>query len=200
MRGDRIPVDFSAEQHVNVPIEDGLGRTVEDGVAQATHLRHQFDAEHSAETEDGLALALGVGMQRVGLDRRAILHQAIQDVNGLPYTAGNEAGEQSDVGIGYVVVGDAAIAAVADVARADQVVFAQLDVRAIGNGGAAAAPVPRQREADILVDDVHHCRLQLIDVDVLGIDPAQRRRRGDVGGVPSGLIGTKIAAIAEHGE
>jgi hypothetical protein len=107
--------------------------TVEDGVTQAAHPRH------SAETEDGLALALGVGMQRVGLDRRAILHQAIQDVNGLPYTAGNEAGEQSDVGIGYVVVGDAAIAAVADMARADQIVFAQLDVRAIGNGGAAAA-------------------------------------------------------------
>ena len=151
MRGDQIPVDLSAKQRVDMPIEDGLDRTVEDGVTQAAHPRHQLDAEHSAETEDGLALALGVGMQRVGLDRRAILHQAIQDVNGLPYIAGNEAGEQSDVGIGYVVVGDAAIAAVADMARADQIVFAQLDVRAIGNGGAVAAPVPRQREADILV-------------------------------------------------
>src|SRR4051812_22889050 len=42
----------------------------------------------------------------------------------------------------YVVVGDAAIAAVADVARADQIVFAQLDVRAIGM---AVRPPPQCR-------------------------------------------------------
>ena len=200
MRGDQIPVDLSAEQRVDMLVADGLGRAIEDGVTQAAHARHQLDAEQSAETEDRLALALGVGVQRVGLDRRAVLHQPIQDVDGLPHAAGDEAGEQSDVGVGDVVVGDAAIAAVADVARADQIVLAQLDVRAVGDGGAAAAPVPRQREAGILVDHVDHRRLQLVDVDVLGVDPAQRRRRGDVGGVPGGLIGTKIAAVAEHGE
>ena len=200
MRGDQIPVDLSAEQRIDMLVADGFGRTIEDGVTQAAHARHQLDAEQSAETEDRFALALGVGMERVGLDRRAILHQPIQDVDRLPYAAGDEAGEQSDVGVGDVVVGDAAIAAIADMARADQIVFAQLDVRAIGDGGATAAPVSRQWEADILVDHVHHRRLQLVDVDVLGVDPAQRRRRGDVGGVPGGLIGTKIAAIAEHGE
>jgi hypothetical protein len=85
-------------------------------------------------------------------------------------------------------------------ARPDQVIFVQLNVGAIGDGGATAAPMSRQREAGILVDHVHHRCFQLVDVDVLGVNPAQRRSRGDVGGVSGSLIGAKIAAIAEHGE
>ena len=55
-----------------------------------------------------------------------------------------------------------------------QVVFMQLDVCAIGDGGTATTPMPRQRKANILVDHVHHRRFQLVDVDMLGVDPAQR--------------------------
>ena len=109
----------SAEQRIDMLIADRLGRAIEDGVAQAAHAWHQLDAEQAAQAEDWLALALGVGMQRVGLDRRAVLHQRIQDVDRLPHAAGDEAGEQGDVGVGDVVVGDAAIAAVANVPGAD---------------------------------------------------------------------------------
>jgi len=73
-------------------------------------------------------------------------------------------------------------------------------VRAVGDRRAAAPPVPRQGEADILPDHVDHRRLQLFGVDVLGIDPTQRLRRGDLGGMTGGLAGTEIAAIAEHSE
>ena len=69
-----------------------------------------------------------------------------------------------------------------------QIVLAQLDVRAVGDRGAAAAPMPGQREAGVLVDHVDHRRLQLVGVDVLRVDPAQRLRRRDLGGVPGGLI------------
>ena len=131
---------------------------------------------------------------------RAVLQQPVQDVDGLPDAAGDEAGEQGDVAVGDVVVGDAAIAAVADVPGPEQVVLAQLDVRAVGDRGAAAAPMPRQREAGILADHVDHRRFQLVGVDVLGVDPAQRLRGGDLGGVTGGLVGAEIAAVAEHGE
>ena len=86
-----------------------------------------------------------------------------------------------DVAVGDVVVGDAAIGAVADVLGAEEIVLAQLHMGAVGDGGAAAAPVPEQREAGVLVDDIDHCGFQLIGLDVLRVDLAQRPRRGDLG-------------------
>jgi hypothetical protein len=82
----------------------------------------------------------------------------------------------------------------------EEIVFAELDVRAVGDRRAAAAPMPRQGEADILPDHIDHRRLQLFGIDVLGIDPTQRLRRGDLGGMTGGLAGTEIAAIAEYRE
>ena len=67
----------------------------------------------------------------------------------------------------------------------------------------AARPLPQCRgreEAGVLVDDVDHRRLQLVGVDVLRVDPAQRLRRRDLGSVPGGLARAEIAAVAEHGE
>ena len=190
----------SAEQRVDMLVADRFVRAIEDGVAQAAHARHQLDAEEAAQAEDWLALTLGVGMKRVGLDRRAVLHQPIKDVDRLPHAAGDEAGEQGDVGIGDVVVSDTAIAAIANVPGPHEIVLAELDVRAVGDRCATAAPMPGQREAGILVDHIDHRRLQLVGVDVLRVDPAQRLRRRDLGGVAGGLIGTEIAAVAEHGE
>ncbi len=90
----------------------------------------------------GSLLPLRVGMQRVGLDSGAVVQQPVQDVDGLPDAAGNEAGEQRDVVVCDVVIGDPAIAAVADVPGTEQVVLAQLHVGAVGDRRSAAAPVP----------------------------------------------------------
>src|SRR3954467_11592694 len=125
-------------------------------------------------------------MKDVRLDHGAVLDQRVQDMHGLPHAAGDQAGEQRDVGVGDVVVGDAAVTAVADVPRAEQVVLAQLHVGAVGDRGAPATPVPGQGEAGVLADDVDHRRLQLAGGDVLGVGPAQRLRAGDLGGVPGG--------------
>jgi hypothetical protein len=116
MRGDQVPIDFSAEQRVDVLVADRLGRAIEHRVAQTAHARHQLDAERPAQTKDRLALTLRVGMKRVGLNLRAVLEQRIQDVDSLPDAAGNEAGEQGDVGVSDVMVRDAAIPAIANVA------------------------------------------------------------------------------------
>jgi hypothetical protein len=113
-------------------------------------------------------------MKRVGLNLRAVLQQRIQDMDCFPHAAGDEAGEQGDVAVGNVVVRDAAITAVADMARTEQVVLAQLDVRSVSDRGATAAPMPRQLEPDILTDHVDHGGFQLVGGDVLRIDPPQR--------------------------
>ena len=54
--------------------------------------------------------------------------------------------------------------------------------------------------AGIVVDDVHHRRLQLGPGDVLSIDPAQRLRCCHLWRMPGGLARAEIAAVTEHGE
>src|SRR5208337_4510100 len=162
MCGDQIPFDFASEQRVDMLVASSLAGAVENGIAQAAHAWHQLDAEEATQAEDGLALALGISVKRVGLDLRAVFHQRVKDMDGFPHAAGDEAGEQGDVGICDVVVSDAAITAVADVPGADEIVLPELDVRAVGDRCATTAPMPGQRETDVLVDHVDHCRLQLV--------------------------------------
>jgi hypothetical protein len=111
-----------------------------------------LDAKETAQTEGWLALTLRVGMKCVGLDHRAILHEPIKDVDRLPHAAGDEAGEQGDVGIGDVVVSDAAIATVTNVPGTHEIILAEPDVRAVGDRRVTTAPMPRQREAEVLID------------------------------------------------
>ena len=123
VRGDQVPVDVAGEQRVDMLVADRLGRPVEGHVSKATHARHQLDAEQPAEAEYRRALALGVGMQSVGLDFRLVLQQPVQDMDGFPDAAGDEAGEERNVAVGDVVVGDAAIGAVANVLGAEEIVL-----------------------------------------------------------------------------
>jgi len=51
-------------------------------------------------------------MQRIGLDIRGILEQAIQDIDRLPHPAWDKVAEQRHIGICHVIIADAAIAAI----------------------------------------------------------------------------------------
>ena len=106
----------------------------------------------STQAENGLVLTLRIGVKRVRPNLRLVLHKRVQDMDRLPNTAGNEAGEQGDIAVGDVVVGDAAIAAVSNMLRAHEIVFAELHVRSVGDGRLAAAPMPGQWKANILID------------------------------------------------
>src|SRR3954468_6467522 len=54
--------------------------------------------------------------------------------------------------------------------------------------------------AGVLVDNVDHRGFQLVGVDLLRVDPAQRLRGCESGRVTRGLAWTKVAAITEDGE
>src|ERR1700722_1760071 len=118
----------------------------------------------------------------------------------LPDTAGDEAGEQGDVVIGDVMIRDATIAAVTNVAGAHQVIFAELTMRTVGEGSLTTTPMARKREPDILVDHINHRRLQLVGVYVLRVRSTQCLRRCDFWGVAGGLVRAEIAAITKHRE
>jgi len=68
---------------------------------------------------------VGVGVDGIRLEVGTVLQQGIEDVDGFPYTAGDEVAEQRDVGRRDVVLGDPAIAAVADVALAQKRLFSR---------------------------------------------------------------------------
>src|SRR5580698_7840678 len=110
-----------------------LVRAIENGIAQTPHPRHELNAKEPAQAEDGFALALRISVECIRLDLRPVLHESIQDMDRLPDTAGDEAGEQGDIVIGDVMVRDATIAAVTNVAGAHQVIFAKLHMRAVGD-------------------------------------------------------------------
>src|SRR5277367_6502717 len=105
-----------------------------------------------------------------------------------------------NVAVGDMVIGDTAVSAIADVLGADEIVFAQQNMGAIGDRCPACAPESWQGEAGIGVDQVARCCFEFGRVDVLSVDPAQRLGGSDAGGVAGGLTGTEIAAVAEHGE
>src|SRR6266542_4376013 len=104
MRSDEMPIDFVAEQRVKMLIADRLAGTIEDSVADTAHARHQLDAEEPTQAEHGLVLALRIGVERVRLDLRLVLHQRVQDMDRFPDAAGNEAGKQGDVSVGDMMV------------------------------------------------------------------------------------------------
>ena len=108
--------------------------------------------------------------------------------------------KQRNVAVGDMVIGDTAVSAIADVLGADEIVFAQRNMGAIGDRCPACAPESWQGEAGIGVDQVARCCFEFGRVDVLSVDPAQRLGGSDAGGVAGGLTGTEIAAVAEHGE
>jgi len=54
-------------------------------------------------------------MDGVGLNLRGVVQESVEDIHRFPNTAGNEVTEQRDVGIGNVIVADAAVAPIANV-------------------------------------------------------------------------------------
>ena len=145
-------------------------------------------------------MSLGVGVDGIWLDGGFVLQQRVQDVDGFPHAARYEAGEERDVGVGDVVVGDPTIAAVAEVLRSHQVILPQLHMGAVGDCRAPASPVPGQGEAGVLADDIDHPGFQLARGDVLGIGPPQRLGGRGPWRVPGRLARAEVAAVAEHGE
>jgi hypothetical protein len=73
------------------------------------------------------------GQNQSGLDRGAVLYQPVQYVDRLPNAARNEAGEQRNVAVGDVVVGNTAVSTIADVLGADEIVLAQRNMGTIGD-------------------------------------------------------------------
>jgi hypothetical protein len=76
-----------------------------------------------------------------------------------------------------VVIGDAAVASVANVALAEETHFDEFDVRAVGDGDLLVAPEEGQFEASVFFDHVFQGRFQFGRCDVLVVDPFEVAQR-----------------------
>ena len=112
MRLDQFPVDRSGEQLVDVLVPRGLVRSEQVQILSVANARHDLDSEQVREAEDGRALAMCVGVHRMGLQDRMVLGDEVQDAVTLLGPAGDEPREQRDVGVRHQVVANPAITAI----------------------------------------------------------------------------------------
>ena len=76
-------------------------------------------------------------MEGVRTDVRAVLEQAIEDIDRFPDATGNEATEQGDVGVRDVVVADPTPPAIANVVFTEEVLFVDVPLGAVRRGALA---------------------------------------------------------------
>jgi hypothetical protein len=158
VRLDQLPVDRVlarlAEERVDVRVARIRGGSVEREVLPVADPGQQIEAEQVRQGVHGVALALGVGVDRVRLGVGEVAQEPFDDVDGFPDAARDEVTEQSDVVIGDVVVGDPAVAAVADVRLSQEVVDQGVDLRAVGGHGCPVPPGLDEIELQVGIDGV----------------------------------------------
>lgn len=138
-------------------------------------------------------------MEDVRLDIALVFEQAIQDIDGLPDAARNEVAEESDVGVGDMVVTDAAIAAIADMVFRDEVLFVKVPTRPVGGGVFAGTPKARERKVVVCIDDGRDGLVQSILGHVSLVNPCNLSSVGSLNRA-CGLAWTEIASVAESGQ
>lgn len=168
---DQVPLnDVVPEERIDMVIVGLSGRAIEVEILPVPDPGHQADAQEVGQPKNGQVLALGIGVNGRRLDRRAVANQTIQDVNGFPNPTRNEMTEEQDVRIAHMMVGNASVAAIANMSLHQQVLFGQLILGPIGCHAFLIAPVARQREAVKAVGNIANGRFQLFCREMAAVD------------------------------
>jgi hypothetical protein len=173
------------------------GGPVEPQVLPVADPGQQIEAEEVRQGVHWVALALGVGVDRVRLGVGQVPQHALDDVDGLPDAARDEVREQRDVVVSDVVVGDPAVAAVADVRFGQEVVDQRVDLRAVGRDGRPVPPGLDEIELQVRVHDIRPGLVELSDREV----PRRGRAElvgGDAADVAGGLRRAEVRAVGER--
>src|SRR5215204_4188381 len=112
-------------------------------------------------------------MDRIGLNVGEVLEQAVEKINRLPDPAGDEVGEQGDVGVGDMIVANAAITSVADVVLGEQVLLVQIPFCAVDGSALARSPTSWQGEASVGIDDLANRFIEPLLRNVPPVDPGK---------------------------
>ena len=137
----------------------------------AADSRHQLDAEQMSQAEHHFALGVGIAVQGIRLNIRVVVLQDVENMDGFVDTAGDEMTEQGDVGVGYDVVSQPTSARIADMPFGKQILLVDIPFGAVGRGATAAAPVFRQLERIVGIDDLGDSLVESFLGDVAEIQP-----------------------------
>ena len=96
---DQGPVNRVREKRVDMLVYGRCIRAAQIHFVPISHSRHQLNAQEIGESKNGLCLALGVGMDGIGLNGGIVLEQPVQNKDRFPDTAGNDMREQRYIGI-----------------------------------------------------------------------------------------------------
>lgn len=168
---DEVPVDRFAEQAIDVLVARAALRLIEHQAFQIPDARHQVDPQQIGQAEHRCALRVGVAMQCIGLDVRFVLDQAVENVDRFVHAAWNEMAEERDVHVGHMVIADAAVPAVADVVFGEQILLVHIPLGPVGRHALSRAPVFRQQEFIVGVDDLDDGLFQPLLRDVVQVEP-----------------------------
>jgi hypothetical protein len=100
---DQLPFDGIGEQLADVLDGKGFVRQIQRQIFPVADARHPLDRQEVSQPKDAFRLALGIGMQGVGADFRAIFQQTVEDVHRFPNPAGDKTAEQRDIRVGHVI-------------------------------------------------------------------------------------------------
>ena len=132
----------------------------------------ELNAKEIGQAENGRTLAVRVAVEGfwrllVGVRRK----ERIEDVGPLERAAGDEVREARDIGARDVVVGDAPIVAVADVALGEQIVLVERLVGTVSAEPSRRAPAVGQRKAVVAIHDLTDNAVEGVFTDVPLVDP-----------------------------
>ena len=129
---DELPVNDLGKKRIDMAVVDGARGPKELEVFPVADARHQLNPQQMRQPKHQRALALGIGMEYVGLDVRRILQETIENVDGFPYPTWDKVAEQCDVRVRDVIVSDPAIPPIANMVFRQQVLFIEVPLHAIG--------------------------------------------------------------------
>jgi hypothetical protein len=198
MRFDERPIDDVREWQVDVLVAQGLRGPEELYRLPVANRQRELDIEQGSGAKDWGRLALGVGVNTIRLDVRAVLQEPVQDVERLPDVAEDKVAEQRDVGVRNVIVADRAVPVVADMTLGEQIPPVEVPLPAICRCMFSGAPALREREAVIHVDQGGNYLIALLFSDMPLVNPHNLsavialQRPGGLGGFP-------VIAVGERG-
>jgi hypothetical protein len=114
---------------------------------------------------------LGVALHGIGLEVGLVFDQSIQEVDRFVDAAGDEMAEQRNVPVRDVVIADATVTALVDMAFREQILLVEIPLRAIGGSVFAVSPVFGQEEWVVGIDHPDDGLLQTLRGHVVQVQP-----------------------------
>src|SRR6266446_7146785 len=103
--------------------------TIKFQIFPIAYARHQLNSQQVGQSKNREVLTMSISVNGRRFDGGLIAHQNIEDIDCLTHATRDEMTEEQDVRIAHMMVGNASVAAIANMSLDQQVLFCQLILR-----------------------------------------------------------------------